>query len=96
MIRLTAAQRELARAIIAEHAPGVTAWVFGSRLDREGHRYSDLDLFLEAEGSCRSGSSASLAEAFEESRLPFIVDLVDSARITPAMRARIEARRERL
>jgi len=76
--------------ILKAHLPGRRVWAFGSRASRRRvKRYSDLDLLIDGDGlSFRE--AALLDEALDESRLPFKVDLVQTAGLTPEFRARIE------
>ena len=81
--------QELA-AILREHLPGRRAWAFGSRAT--GNRvkpFSDLDLAID-EPALSLHESAMLEEALDESRLPFKIDIVELATISPEFRARIE------
>jgi predicted nucleotidyltransferase len=76
--------------ILRTHLAGRKVWAFGSRATGQRvKRFSDLDLAIEGpELSLRE--SALLAEAFDESRLPFKVDVVQLAAITPEFRTRIQ------
>jgi predicted nucleotidyltransferase len=65
------------------------AYVFGSRVSGEARRYSDLDLALEWSGPLGLGVLGEIAEALSESDLPYKVDVVDLATVTPAFRASI-------
>lgn len=77
-------------AILRTHVPGRKVWAFGSRATGQRvKRFSDLDLAIDGpEMSLRD--SAMLEEALDESRLPFKVDVVEFASLTPEFRARIE------
>ncbi len=70
----------IVRAILARHLPpGVSVAVFGSPARGRSRRYSDLDLALLGDGPLPTSLLADLAEAFDESDLPWKVDLVDWA-----------------
>ena len=73
-IDITAEQRRTILTLLERHLPGTTAWVHGSRVQRTSRPTSDLDLvvFATPEQDRRVGD---LREAFEESDLPFPVDL---------------------
>ena len=58
-----------------EHLPGVEAWAYGSRTKWTSHPESDLDLVVFASPE-QNGRVGALREAFEESDLPFRVDLL--------------------
>ena len=75
--------------ILQAHLPGRKVWAFGSRATGQRvKRFSDLDLAIEGQ-QLTLLESAVLAEAFDESRLPFKVDVVQLAALTPEFRARI-------
>ena len=68
--------------VLRQHLPdGVKVWVFGSRASWTTKDSSDLDLALEGETCVPRRSLAMLEAAFEESDLPFAVDIVDLSRI---------------
>jgi predicted nucleotidyltransferase len=77
-------------AILRRHLPGRKVWAFGSRATGQRmKRFSDLDLAVDGE-ALTLGERARLAEALEESALPFKVDVVELATVTPEFRTRIE------
>ncbi len=61
-------------ALLQRHLPGTTAWVYGSRVKWTSRPQSDLDLVVFATPEQRR-QVGDLREAFEESNLPFRVDL---------------------
>ena len=68
--------------VLARHLPdGVTVWVFGSRATWATKDSSDLDLALEGDGEIPPRSLSALEAAFEDSDLPFTVDVVDAKRL---------------
>ena len=73
-IDITAEQRKIVLALIESHLPHTTAWVYGSRAKWTARPQSDLDLVVFATPD-QSGRVSDLREAFEESNLPFRVDL---------------------
>lgn len=84
-LALTAAEESLVRAILARHLPaGVRAYVFGSRAGGVTKAWSDLDLALAGDGPLPLALLAELAEAFDESALPWKVDLVDRSAVSAA------------
>lgn len=83
------------RAILAQHAPDCTAWVFGSRATGKAKPFSDLDLALEGATPLSLDRLAALGEAFAQSDLPWKVDLVDWAAVSPEFRRIIERDRVR-
>jgi uncharacterized protein len=94
---LSADQRRLVLGILAANLPaGVGVWVFGSRATGRARRYSDLDLAVDAGRPLTLDETAELNEAFQESDLPYRVDLVDWHGIGAAFRQAIAAERLRL
>lgn len=73
-IDITRDQRITALSLLKRHLPDTTAWVYGSRMNTTAKSHSDLDLVVFAEKEQSSGVGA-MREAFEESNLPFRVDL---------------------
>ena len=85
MTDLTIAPGELAivRDILARHLPpGTRVFAFGSRIRGTTKRWADLDLSLEGEAPLGLSVLGQLAEAFDESLLPWKVDLVDRASVS--------------
>jgi uncharacterized protein len=71
-------QRIVLDILIANLPPSSAVWVFGSRATAgRARRYSDLDLAIDAGRRLTLDDFARLAEAFEDSDLPFTVDIVD-------------------
>ncbi|WP_333837192.1 nucleotidyltransferase family protein [Novosphingobium sp.] len=91
-LALTPAERAAVTAILARHLPsGVRVDVFGSRATGTAKPWSDLDLVLCADGPLSLDLMACLAEAFDESALPWKVDLVDRATVDQRFGAIIDA-----
>jgi predicted nucleotidyltransferase len=65
--------------------------VFGSRARGGATPFSDLDLALFAEGPVDPALLARLADAFEESSLPWRVDLIDWNAISDSFRDAIRS-----
>jgi predicted nucleotidyltransferase len=83
-IAIDAAHAAIVRDILARHLPAdVQAHVFGSRAAGAAKPYSDLDLVLEGNGPLPLTLMAELAEAFDESPLPWKVDVIDRATVSP-------------
>ena len=77
MIDLNPVHLAIVERILADHVPGCEVRAFGSRATWSEKDYSDLDLAVVGEGPLPRGALARLKEAFEESRLPMRVDVVD-------------------
>jgi uncharacterized protein len=77
--------------ILEQHAPGVEVRVFGSRVKGTAKPYSDLDLALMTSSPLTLAQQAVLNEAFDESSLPFKVDVLDWAATSANFQALILA-----
>jgi predicted nucleotidyltransferase len=91
-LELTPEHREIVTSLLAEHLPGVRAWAYGSRVRNNARPGSDLDLVVLATPG-QSAAVSALREAFEESSLPFRVDLFVWDEIPESFRRTIEAER---
>ena len=89
-IDITAEQRKTVLALLARHLPNTTAWVYGSRVKWTARLQSDLDLVVFATPE-QAGRVSDLREAFEESNLPFRVDLFVWDDVPEQFRKTIEA-----
>ena len=89
-IDITAEQRKTVLALLARHLPNTTAWVYGSRVKWTARPESDLDLVVFATPE-QAGRVSDLREAFEESNLPFRVDLFVWDEVPERFRKQIEA-----
>lgn len=93
-LHLTPGELAQVRAILRRHLPpGVRAAAFGSRAGGRIKPWSDLDIVLDGNGPVPLDVLAELAEAFDESALPWKVDLVDRAGVTAEFGAIIDATR---
>lgn len=83
---------KIVQSILKKHLPEDTkVFVFGSRAKNCARVFSDLDLLLHANTPLSMQILANLAFDFEESDLPYKVDLVDWMRITEAFRNNISS-----
>ncbi len=83
--------------VLRRHLPDdVTVWVFGSRATWMTKDSSDLDLALEGDTAIPPRSLSTLEVAFEDSDLPFAVDIVDVRRINERFRRIVAEQRVRL
>lgn len=73
------------------HDTSLSVFVFGSRAGTSPRPDSDLDLLLDAQAGIPLSTLGRLKEAFEESDLPFRVDVVCRADISPDFYRRIQA-----
>ena len=77
MIDLDPGYLELIKHILAEHVPDCEARAFGSRVTGTSEPYSDLDIALIGGAILDWREIEALRDAFSESDLPIMVDVVD-------------------
>ncbi len=80
----------IVREILRRHAPQAQAYVFGSRAAGHAKPHSDLDLLLREDGPIDPRRFAALCADFEDSDLPFRVDVLDYHLIDPDFARRIQ------
>ena len=90
-IRLSPQEEIIVREILQTHLPDREVWVFGSRIGDHPKPYSDLDLLVRGDASLPIGTLSELKDAFEESNLPFQVDIVEWAGTSERFRQIIAA-----
>ena len=78
--------------ILRDKVPAVDVWAYGSRVDGTNHDASDLDLVLRPQGLQPLPIPVlnDLREAFDESRIPIIVDVHDWASLPVSCHEAIE------
>ena len=92
-IDISDTHKEIVQAILQAHLQSsYRVWVFGSRATWLAKAYSDLDLAIESkDGSALPLTLMSAIEtAFEDSLLPWKVDVVDLHSVSAEFRAAIE------
>ena len=89
-LALTPAQRAIVDRILGSHAPLARVWAFGSRARGTAKPFSDLDLAFDAGRAMTFEDLGALSSAFEESDLPWRVDIVDLATCSDTFRREIE------
>ena len=77
MIDLRPEQLALVRRLLAAHVPECEVRAFGSRTKGTAKPYSDLDLMVMGKAKLERSRLNRLEEAFEESTLPFRVEVMD-------------------
>ncbi len=77
MIDLTPTQLDTVKTIIKKYVPHYEVWVFGSRIGNKAKKHSDLDLVIKGNTLLPGPTLFELNNAFDESDLPFQVDIVD-------------------
>jgi predicted nucleotidyltransferase len=91
-LALTPAELAQVCSILSAHLPaGVRVSVFGSRAGGTPKPWSDLDLALTGGGPIPLALLAEMVEAFDESALPWKVDLVDRGTVSADFGAIIDA-----
>jgi predicted nucleotidyltransferase len=92
VIDISPGHLEIVKSILAEIVPDDKVYVFGSRAASGGtlKKHSDLDLAIKGIGIVGKKIMRRLATAFEESDLPFRVDIVDLNATKENFRAIIE------
>ncbi len=80
------------RNILAVHVPHAEVWAFGSRVSGGSHPGSDLDLVIRNPKNLETAEQglAALKAAFSESDLPFLVDVIDWARLPESFQREID------
>lgn len=81
---------ELVRTILRRHVPEREVRAFGSRVAGTARPFSDLDLAVMGSTPLTMAIIAALAEDFSESDLPFKVDIVDWAAVSPQFQTIIQ------
>ncbi len=67
----------------------VDAYLFGSRANGTATRYSDIDIALLAKAPIPFTLASNLKEAFEESTIPYYVDVVDLSTVGENFRKKV-------
>ena len=64
--------------IIEKICPGAVVWAYGSRVRGDAHEGSDLDLVVRTFGPENKENTCAydLKEAFENSNIPFLIDVL--------------------
>jgi len=78
-------------AILDRHLPDRDIRAIGSRITGTAKPFSDLDLVIDGSAPLDLGTLARLREEFEESSLPFTVDIVEWAVASAGFRRAIDA-----
>lgn len=80
------------KAILRQYAPELEVWAYGSRTNGNSHDASDLDLVLRNPADLQKpiNNLAQIKQAFIDSDLPFLIDLMDWACLQESYREEIE------
>jgi predicted nucleotidyltransferase len=90
MIDVSPAHLQIILDILKTHAPDCEVRAFGSRFKWTAKNYSDLDLVIVGQEKLPFKNLAALQTAFEESDLPYRVDVLDWHAISPEFQKVIE------
>ena len=71
--------------------PHTKKWIFGSRATGTAKKFSDIDILLDAGSPIPIDVMAKLSQAFEDSILPYKVDIVDAKTISESFLKNIES-----
>ena len=77
MIDVAPRYLEIIREILKKHIPDNEVRVFGSRVNQTAKKYSDLDLVIAGKTKLPKKILYALMDEFEESDLPFRVEIMD-------------------
>lgn len=94
MIDLAPEYLEKVRSLLRQHVPQCEVRAFGSRVSGTTKNYSDLDLAVVGSGKLNGDTLSHLKEAFEESDLPFRIDVLDWHATSPEFQKVIEKQYE--
>jgi predicted nucleotidyltransferase len=83
---------ETIKRILAEYVGDCEVRAFGSRVIGPAKDHSDLDVAVVARNKIKRRAKMLLREAFEESDLPFRVDVIDYNAVSDEFRAIIDAK----
>lgn len=90
MIDVTPHQLKIIIKTLREYVPECEVRAFGSRVSHTAKSYSDLDLAVVGKAELNQSRLNRLIEAFEESELPFRIDVLDWNAISESFRIIIE------
>jgi len=94
MINVSRKHLETIKRILAEYVGDCEVRAFGSRVLKTAKDHSDLDVAVVAGNKIKRRAKMLLREAFEESDLPFRVDVIDYNAVSDEFRAIIDANYE--
>lgn len=71
---------------LKKYFPEAKFWVFGSRINGKTKPYSDLDVAIVSDNKLELDAFNQLTLSFEESELPFRIDLVDYSKTSDSFK----------
>jgi uncharacterized protein len=90
-VLLTPVQLRAIQSILALQVPQARVFAFGSRVNGNPRKYSDIDLAIALPRPLGLRKLRQLKDAFEDSDLPICVDIVDWCLADPGFKAAVEA-----
>ncbi len=94
MINLEDKYLDEVKRILNKYVPACEVRVFGSRVSDNAQKYSDMDLVLVAKEQIDCRKIEEMKNAFSESNLPIMIDIIDWHTITESFRDVIKKRFE--
>ncbi len=93
-LHLPAAYLKMVQDVLRAHLPEAEIWAYGSRVNGDFYEASDLDLVARQPDDLtrRQTRLHEAIEAFSQSNLPIIVQIIDWASITAEFREEIAAK----
>jgi type I restriction enzyme S subunit len=91
MIDLSPIHTAIIKQILEKELPNDEVIIFGSRANGTAKPYSDIDLAVISENGIDKNKLWELREAFEESDLPFCVDVLDWNRLSKSFQDSIKS-----
>ena len=91
-MKVTTIELSLIQSILTKYlnSENTLAFAFGSRVAGSARADSDLDLMLRAKSKVEPATLSHLKEEFENSNLPFKVDLIDESAMSDDFKAKIK------
>ncbi len=86
MIDIKPHDLKVVKLILERRVPGYEVWAFGSRVKGTARSYSDLDLVILSQERIPLRELCYIKEDFEESTIPFRVDVLDWSTVTDSFR----------
>jgi uncharacterized protein len=90
MIDLSPIHTAIIKQILEKELPNDEVVIFGSRVNGTAKPYSDIDLAVISKEGLNKSKLWELREAFEESDLPFSVDILDWNRLSKSFQDSIK------
>ena len=94
MINIEPKYFEMIQDILKHYVSDYDVWLFGSRTSQEIKPFSDVDLVIMSHEDIPVSLMAKLTLAFEESELPYQVDIVEWHVLDEGVKKNIQAQHE--